>query len=111
MPAGLIVSGRVTGGVFKVERTWRLESQKGLCNPQLVARAQAFTATDGTFTEYATEALAERGPSSDGNPNRWLVRIAETDKVATFASGTNDLWAQRFEVDKLTCALTVTEEH
>jgi len=40
-----------------------------------------------------------------------LVRTGESPSLVTFTAGANDLWTQRFNVDKTTCAVTITAEH
>ena len=50
-------------------------------------------------------------PRDDFPAAQWLVRTAETASTVTFTSGLNDLWVERFEIAKATCALTVTAEH
>ncbi len=109
--AGLLVSGRIVAHVFKADRVWRLETPKPACEPQLVARAHAYLGDASDIVQFRTVAEAERAPAPDGGSVAWLVRTAETASTVTFTSGLNDLWVERFEIAKATCALTVTAEH
>lgn len=110
--AGLLVSGYVSGSVFHADRVWRLWTPKPACDPDLAARNYALTGGEGiTAVELLTVAAAESYVDPAGASVHWLVRTAETSKTATFTSGINDLWAQRFDVSKSTCAITVTAEH
>ena len=116
--AGLLVSGRSYQGVFRVDRVWRLETPIPACDPQLVARDAAYRGDAAEITEFRTQAEAERAPNPNVDENgepigslAWLVRTAESPTLVTFTSGINDLWAQRFTVDKQHCSITVTAEH
>ncbi len=116
--AGLVASGRMYQGVFRVDRVWRLETPKPACDPQLVAREAAYRGDSAAITEFRTVAEAERAPNPNVDENgdpigslAWLVRTAESPTLVTFTSGTNDLWAQRFTVDKQRCSITITAEH
>ena len=63
------------------------------------------------FKTFATVAEAERYQDPDGNQVVWLVEVANTLLTKTFVSGRNDLWAQKFELDKVTGALAILAEH
>jgi hypothetical protein len=112
-PTGLLASGKVIAGVFVADRIWRLETPAAACDPQTVARVQAGNAGDSLFKQFRTIAVAERAvnPDPDGNGVSWLVRNGESATSASFTSGRNDLWSQEFDVNKLTCQITVTGEH
>ena len=112
--AGLLVSGRVLDHVFRADRVWRLWTPRPACEPQAVARAHA--GGDGDLIQFRTLAEAERhvvpvGPDEDAVSTHWLVRTAASATAVEFTSGTNDLWAQRFAIDKQTCALSLLAEH
>ena len=110
--AGLVVSGWVSSGVFHADRVWRLWTPKPACDVDLAARNQALSGGDGiTSIELRTVKEAETYVDPTGNTVQWLVRTAETTKTVTFTAGLNDLWSQRFDVAKSTCAVTVTAEH
>ncbi len=116
--AGLVTSGRMYQGVFRVDRVWRLETPKPTCAPQLVARDAAYRGDSAAITEFRTRAEAERAlnPNVDENgdpvgPLAWLVRSTESPSQVTFTAGLNDLWTQRFTVDKQSCAVMITAEH
>lgn len=115
---GLIVSGRIVNHVFKADRVWRRETAGPACDPQAVARAHVFAQGGASLQQFRTVFEAERFvvPEDPADPDadrtsRWLVRTAETPAMVEFTSGTNDLWAVRFEIAKATCVRTVTHEH
>ncbi len=108
-PAGLVASGRVSKGAFKVDRVFRLETPKLACDPELVARPHAYS--DPGLLEFRTEFEAERYVDPNGETVHWMVRTAETEATVTFTSGFNDLWAEKFRIDKTTCAITTIAEH
>ncbi|MCE9578071.1 MAG: hypothetical protein K8W52_33385 [Deltaproteobacteria bacterium] len=109
--AGLLVSGRIVSHVFKADRVWRLETPKPLCEPQLVARAHAYLGDATDIVQYRTVYEAERATDPNGGSVAWLVRTGENPTTVTFTSGLNDLWVERFDIDKTTCAITTTAEH
>ena len=118
MAAGLVASGRMYRGTFRVDRVWRLETPKPACDPQLTAREVAYRGDDGEISEFRTQAEAMRAPNPNVDENgdpigplHWLVRTGESPSLVTFTAGANDLWTQRFNVDKTTCAVTITAEH
>ncbi|NOU30269.1 MAG: hypothetical protein HOO96_20395 [Polyangiaceae bacterium] len=109
--AGLVVSGRMWQGTFRVDRVWRLETPKPACDPLLTARAYATRGGIPKLWELPTEAQAERTVDPEGESVHWLVRTAESPTSVTFTLGFNDLWAERYTVAKNDCALTVIAEH
>lgn len=115
---GLLATGKIVNHVFRADRVWRLETSHPACEPQLFARDYVFAQGGASQQQFRTVAEAERFvvPEDPADPDadrssRWLVRTAETPAKVEFTSGINDLWAQKFEIDKATCALTVTAEH
>jgi len=58
-----------------------------------------------TLQRFATLAEAERSSGP------WLVRHEDGLLKNTYFVGKNDLWSQKFEVDRLTGAIAVTAEH
>ncbi len=100
---GLYATGHIVNHAFRADRVFRLETAQPSCDPQLVARAYAGNGSE--LAQFRTEADAERTQGS------WLVRSAESPAMVEFTSGIKDLWAQKFQIAKATCALTVTGEH
>jgi hypothetical protein len=109
--AGLLATGRLSQGVFKVDRVWRLETTKPACDVVATARAQAYQGDAAEIIEYRTMREAERSVDPNGGSTAWLVRNAESPALVTFTSGINDLWVKRFTVDRQSCAVVVTGEH
>jgi len=64
-----------------------------------------------TFKLFTIEAEAERYQDPRGRRVRWRVRTSSDLLENTYVSGRNDLWNQRFEIDKLSGAITITGEH
>jgi hypothetical protein len=60
---------------------------------------------------FRTEAEAMAHQEPDGAEFAWLVRLEDGLLKNRYVSGRNDLWAQRFEIDRLTGVVTVTAEH
>lgn len=79
------------------------ESAKGF----FVGRLDA----DTVYYAAASEADGERYRDPKGRSVRWLAKTSETATKVSFTGGTNDLWAQRFDVSKSSCGITVTGEH
>lgn len=71
----------------------------------LVELAQAHA---GTTNFYATEAEAYAAAQATTDGLSWLAYDGANNK---FVSGRNDLWAERFEIDRVTGDVTVTAEH
>ncbi|MFT3695675.1 MAG: hypothetical protein QM831_21235 [Kofleriaceae bacterium] len=110
-PSGMIVSGHIVNHVFRVDRTFRLETSHPACDPQLAARAHAYPADAVHTSQVRTVAEGERSTGDDDGSAYWLVRTAESATSVTFTSGVNDLWAQTFAVAKADCTITVLTEH
>jgi hypothetical protein len=110
--AGLLASGVIRAGVFQADRVLRLWTPVASCDVQQVARAHWFRGgEDVVDVELTTVALAERHVDDLGRSVHWLVRDGEDATTVAFVAGINDLWAERFAIDKTTCELTVTGEH
>jgi len=111
---GLYATGRVVSHVFRADRVFRLETSHAACDPQQIARFYAYNG-ETELRQFRTETEAENFvPPADQNGefhSSWLVRSAETPTKIEFTSGANDLWAQKFELTRSSCALTVTGEH
>lgn len=63
------------------------------------------------FKIFTTVEEAERYQDPDGFQVSWLVPVSSTLLSKTFVSGRNDLWAQKFEIDRITGAVAVLQEH
>lgn len=95
-----------------VLRAYEVASAAGVDVDALArARVTAGLDADTVFKTFATVAEAERHADPNGQHVAWLVAVEETASGKVFVSGRNDLWAQRFEVNKLTGAVTVLAEH
>lgn len=66
---------------------------------------------DTKFKTFATVEEAERYQDPDGNQVSWLVVTSDNLLSKSYVSGRNDLWAQRFEIDRITGAIAITAEH
>lgn len=80
----------------------------------VIARAHAIPTSlpaDEVFLRFASENEAANYVEPSGKTVRWLVVERDTASSTSFVSGTNDLWSQRFDVDKRTGAVTITAEH
>ena len=75
------------------------------------SRVTAGMDVDTVFKTFATEAEATAYQDPAGQHVVWLVAVEDTLLKKTFVSGRNDLWSQRFEVDRLTSVVTVLAEH
>lgn len=106
---GLLVSGKIVSHVFRADRVWRLETPKA-CAPLEVARPHAYGGSPDELLMFRTVTEAERFVIPE-QPTHWLVRTGESPTAVEFTSGTQDLWAERFSVNKTTCAITTLSEH
>lgn len=113
--AGLLVSGHIVAHAFRVDRTYRLETPKPACDPQLAAQAHTNLGSAPELHLSRTVAAAERFIDPNQDPEdmhvTWLVRTAESASTVTFTSGINDLWAEKFTVAKADCTIAVIAEH
>jgi hypothetical protein len=97
---------------YTVLEAWQVVAGKGL-DVDDVAKKLVRDGMDSetTFKMFTTEAEAERYQDPKGRQVRWLVRTGSDLLKNTYVSGRNDLWNQRFEIDKLSGAVTITGEH
>lgn len=75
------------------------------------ARASAGLDDESVFKTFPSETAAYAYADPEGRHVRWLVPESETVLSRTFLAGRNDLWSERFEVDRLTGAITILAEH
>jgi hypothetical protein len=95
-----------------VLQAWEVASGHGLDVDAIAKqRATGGLDPDTRFKTFATVQEAERYQDPDGNQVAWLVEVASTTLSKTFVSGRNDLWAQKFEIDRVTGAVAVLAEH
>jgi hypothetical protein len=79
-----------------------------------IARARVAPQADdgnGVFHVFTSEQAGERFPAPVDKQSYWLVPTGESASSKSFVQGVNDLWSVRFDVDKVTGAVTVTGEH
>lgn len=86
---------------------------EGPCVPDETAKGYFVGRLDADTVYYAATSVAdgERHVDPTGRSVRWLARTAESATTVSYVGGTNDLWAQRFDIAKASCGLTVTAEH
>lgn len=95
-----------------VLQAWELASGQGLDLDALVKQRVAGSLdADTVFKRFATVQEAERYQHPGGKQVAWVVEVGSTTFTKTYVSGRNDLWAQKFEVDRLTGAVAVLQEH
>jgi hypothetical protein len=63
--------------------------------------------SEGVFAQLSSEQLAENYKDPHARSVTWLVKTGDH----SFSWGRNDLWAQHFDVDPQSGAITVTGEH
>lgn len=93
----------------------RVTSQpRQLSDAEILAKAKAYAWSSldpgATTLVFASEAAAYQYTNTHPDID-WLAHDGETVAVAHFVAGKNDLWSQRFDVDKTTGAVTLTGEH
>ena len=114
-PEGLLVSGKLTAGVFKADRVWRQWTPEADCDVLKAARDYYFTTTAPSADEvdlvFATTSEAETYADPQHRSVKWLVRTDKNTLAIGYTGGINDLWAQTFTVDTHTCKVTLTGEH
>jgi hypothetical protein len=86
---------------------------EGPCVPDETAKGYFVGRLDADTVYYAATSVAdgERHVDPQGRSVRWLAKTAETASKVSYVGGTNDLWAQRFDIAKTSCGITVTGEH
>lgn len=97
-----------------VLQAWEIASGHGIDVDAIATervKAQIGNDPDMRFKTFATVAEGERYQDPDGNQVSWLVEVGSTLLTKTFVSGRNDLWAQKFEIDRVTGAVAVLAEH
>lgn len=96
---------------FAVMEAYQIASGSGVSVDTIAQSRASQVDDDTTFKKFATEAEAVNYRDPDGKQVSWLVRTGDSLLSSSYVSGRNDLWAQRFDVDKRTGAVTVTHEH
>lgn len=98
---------------YAVLEAFEVVSGKGGLKEDELARQHVNPGLDPEtiFKTFKTEQEAMAYQDPKGRQVAWLVRSTDELLKNTYVSGRNDLWAQRFEVDKLSGAITVTHEH
>lgn len=86
---------------------------EGPCVPSETAKAHFVgrLAPDSVYYAASSEADGEAYRDPQGRTVVWLAKTSETATKVSYTGGVNDLWAQRFDVSKTTCGVTVTAEH
>jgi hypothetical protein len=119
-PGGSFLSKAEATAAFKkdpqlggpVLRAYEIASGHGL-NVDALATERAMNGLDdeSVFKVFATETEAVNYRDPNGLQVLWLVVTQDALLSKTYVSGRNDLWSQRFEIDKVTGAIAVTHEH
>jgi hypothetical protein len=95
-----------------VLRAYQIASGHGVdVDAIATARAKGDPEPDTVFKTFATVEEAERYQDPNGNQVRWLVVTQDGLLSKSYVSGRNDLWAQRFDIDRVTGAIAITGEH
>ncbi|MFZ5438591.1 MAG: hypothetical protein ACOZQL_01215 [Myxococcota bacterium] len=95
-----------------VLQAWEVAAGQGL-DTDAIAKQRVATGLDSDtrFKKFATVAEAERYQDPHGRHTVWVVEVASSLLSRTYVSGRDDLWAQKFEVDRITGAVSVLAEH
>lgn len=95
-----------------VLQAYEIASGGGL-DVDAMAQSRAWDGLDPEvkFKTFATVEEAERYQDPDGFQVSWVVATGSTLLNKTFVSGRNDLWAQKFEIDRITGAVAILAEH
>lgn len=95
-----------------VQKAWAIAAgQRADVDGIAEARARAAVSEGGLFKLFGSEAAALSYQDPHGRSVTWLVRSSEASDRSSFVWGRNDLWAERFDVDATSGAVTVTGEH
>ncbi len=105
---GIIAQNAALGG--RVQRAYEI-ALRGSVDVDAIARARVPTAPDELFMMFSAEAEAENFRDPQQRTVRWLVVTGETAATKSYVIGFNDLWAERFDINKADGAITVTGEH
>lgn len=66
---------------------------------------------DSVFKQFSSEMTAMSFQDPKGRQTVWLVKTGEDAGKSSYVLGRNDLWAERFDVDATSGAITTTGEH
>jgi hypothetical protein len=95
-----------------VLQAWEIAADQGLDVGAIAKqRVGGDLDADSTFKTFKTVEEAERYQDPRGRQVAWLVEVASSTLSKTYVSGRNDLWAQKFEIDKITGAIAILAEH
>jgi hypothetical protein len=97
---------------LRLLQAYQIEAGKGP-NTDSIANAHAAAFADpGTEVKlFATVQEAEAHRDPNGASYVWLVKESASVLSHSYVWGRNDLWAQRFDVDRADGSLTITGEH
>lgn len=96
----------------QVLQAWEIAAGQGLDVDAIAKqRVKAGLDSDMRFKTFATVEEGERYQDPHGHQVAWLVEVSSTMLSKTYVSGRNDLWAQKFEIDKVTGAIAILAEH
>ena len=96
----------------QVLQAWEIAADQGLDVDDLAtSRVRSGLDPDIRFKTFATVEEAERYQDPHGHQTAWLVKVGDSLLSRTYVSGRNDLWAQKFEIDKVTGAIAILAEH
>jgi hypothetical protein len=96
----------------QVQKAWAIAAgQTADVDGIAEARTRAFVSEGGLFKLFGSEAAALSYQDPYARSVTWLVRSSEGADKSSFVWGRNDLWAERFDVDAQSGAVTVTGEH
>jgi hypothetical protein len=95
-----------------VLRAYEVASGNGV-NVDEIARARIAqnSSQDSVVKVFASEQEAYGYVEPNGNPVAWVVPETSDLLKKTFLLGRNDLWVERIEIDRLSGAITVLDEH
>lgn len=95
-----------------VQKAWAIAAgQRADVDGIAEARMRAASSEGDVVRVFGSETAAMAHHDPHGRSVSWLVRSSEASDKSSFVRGRNDLWAERFDVDATSGAVTVTGEH
>lgn len=95
-----------------VQKAWAIAAgQRADVDGIAEARMRAASSEGDVVRVFGSETAAMAHHDPHGRSVTWLVRSSESSDKSSFVWGRNDLWAERFDVDATSGAVTVTGEH